>query len=462
MLSLDEKLLEKYRKMINLSELDTVGNNTNIKSNLVISNLTILTDAFFNNNIIINADIKTSNNIIVKDSIIHNITNNLTYSKVITSNSIINTDNIYVNNNLNTNNYNSNNSITILSNLNNVNMTCNNIICNVITSFSPISINSNNINFICNGINFNGIINKLSFNNINIYDKKILLNNDFINNTGLDVGNDSGFNIYGNNIGFIKTNTNNTSFILKPPNGTVNNLLTTDKLFNLNISGNTNILGKLSLYKNINCDNINIFNNCTINSFLYSGTVNTSIGLFGNSLFVENNTDLITAKTNNLVVNNDSVFQDTLYMTSTNIMNTILCDNNIFSTSLSTINNDLKVKTNFTNVNAFIMNDINNTSMVTYNINGKNMKTNNITIMTLLNSNNVNCNNIIITNNSIVKNDYYTNNFNNTSNTTSNTLIFYGTVVINQISEYYINSEAQTNLAVSTFYKRGNVLHVTL
>ena len=79
-----------------------------------------------------------------------------------------------------------------------------------------------------------------------------------------------------------------------------------------------------------------------------------------------------------------------------------------------------------------------------------------------VNSNNVNCNNIIITNNSIVKNDYYTNNFNNTSNTTSNTLIFYGTVVINQISEYYINSEAQTNLAVSTFYKRGNVLHVTL
>ena len=271
MLKLDRNLIQIYKKMIGLTQIDIdlSGNTIFIDSSTLNSNLYVSGYTIFNNNITVASDIKILGNIVINLDTL-NISNNL-------GNIILN-NNLTINSNLNISG-NSNIGYLVVSGNTNIlgNTTINNIL-NVsgittiqgtllTTIIQPVNnniltINGNTINIGNNNssIIIQGTSTYVGTTLLQTTDKIITLNINSLTYTGADIGNYSGIQIIGTGgTGFIQTNIDASKYLIKAPMSLLTNyILTQDANNNLNISGISTLNNNVSINSYLNVSNMSI------------------------------------------------------------------------------------------------------------------------------------------------------------------------------------------------------------
>ena len=465
MSELDRVLIEKYRKIINFTDIQNISNNTIFKTSLNLNYLNVLNNVIINGykNSIINADIITSNNILLRDCTAQsnlNTKNYYNYGKIqINNNILINEGYIYKNFVKDCSIY---NNISILSNINSSNIYSNDVLTTLITSNSLI-LSSKNININSNNININGTINSIIVANLKITDNIINLNFDDINNKGFDNGANCGINIIGNHIGYIKTNNELTNFLINAPsNLTTNYILCSDYNNNLNIIGssiiNNNIIINNSLFvkDSLYCKNISV-----LSSLIYNNDLKVSKIYCGGLLNI-NNTYINNAIIKKLCINNNTLFNDSATFLSKTVVNNINISNNLQCYSNISILNSVVVENDI--INNGKLNIITNmTSNNIFTVFGciKNTISDSIYI-NRLNSNKKICNNISINSSITIDNNYVTSNLTCYSNVSINTITILSQPICTLL-DCVNNLEALTNnIGLSQFYRTGDILKVRI
>jgi len=346
-MSLENNLIEKYKKMIDMNNIICNNTDTTILVDATCTNIfTLNNNAIFNNNVnflsnlnisgntIINSDINCTNINIFKNSLINNlqINNNL----YVSSNTILN-NNVSLLNNLNVSNFtNIRNTLTITSNLN--------VSGNAIF-MGTVSIN----NLIISGIS------KIE-NNLTLYSSLYVSNNSaFINDntifSNLYISGSSNFN----NGTIISNLTIPSNFIVNGIN-TINSnlqidnlayLYTLSNLSKLNVSSYTIIKGNISNTNSLNISgssvfdgNLGIINNLNISGSTISNNMNVS------TLYVSNNSIL-----NNCQINSKlNIIQSAIFNNNCLFNKNVTLNSNLTITSLNmnqlNIAGKIKIKLN--------------------------------------------------------------------------------------------------------------------
>ena len=367
MSQVDIAQIDKYRRMLGLTNFD----NSNTQINMILST-TIMKKTYISDSTIINNNISGLSDLyVLKDTEVNsiNVTNNL-YTTSLSCNNLNSMSNINGNNikcrglilqnDSICNNFIGNFlSISSKSTINN-NIIANNIIANNLT------ITSNNIIIgkINSDIKINGNVNYANFKNIIIKDKYIVINNNLA-----DHGYYSGFIINSTGTtGFIRTNLTADRYEIKLPNKTdIRYIATTDSNDNLSISGNTEISNDISVLSNLYINGNMIANGNSI--------FNDNLILSGNSIFnnnvtflsktIINNNIAINGKldlTSDLAVVGSTVFRkctltSDLHILGTNTIPTMDIGSNCFVSSNSTVNNNFIASSNLNLTNNLTTNN---------------------------------------------------------------------------------------------------------
>jgi carbonic anhydrase/acetyltransferase-like protein (isoleucine patch superfamily) len=380
MSTLDNILIQKYKEMIGLGNIQNVSNNTTIIGSVSInSDLYVSGTAILNGNTTINSNLYISGNANLLGNV--SVGNMLTVlgDSVIQGNTTI-TSNLYIENNSNISGnlrvsgdslFNS--SVSMMSSLNVSGITQfnNGLYVSDILQLNgnPLNIYGNTINIGNSNsvINIKGSANYVSTTDLKVVDKLISLNLNADTATGFDIGNMSGIEILGTSgTGYIRTDNTATRFEIKPPIGNSGYITTLDMdnnlfvsgtttlqndvtmLSSLYVSGNTNIKNSATVSSNLNVSgNTIIQGSVSVNSnLLVSGntvllgltSMNSNLNVSGNSLLngsLTVNSNLLV--NGNMVVNNNTTINTNLYVSGTSIFN----GNTTFNSSLYVSGNTL-------------------------------------------------------------------------------------------------------------------------
>uniref|UniRef100_A0A6C0ED46 Uncharacterized protein n=1 Tax=viral metagenome TaxID=1070528 RepID=A0A6C0ED46_9ZZZZ len=475
MSTLEQNLLSKYIKMINLNNFINVTGNTIINGSLSITSSLNVSGNTNLNNISIQSNLNISNNSILNNTSI--------CSNLIINNNVYNANNITLLNNLTIsgysilNNINANNSYifnstSFLSKLNingqsNINNISTNLITSNIININGININIGNPNSI---INMNGTSNFVMTQQLMLTDKIFTLNYNYTTNSGLDNGNLCGINILGiSSNGFIRTSLDASRFEIKVPNS-----ITTNYILTLDLNNNLNISGK-SLFQNSN--NINsslcVSGTANLNNIIASAQVNYNKNnlyinglIINNTCNVSNNSQLYSSNLNNCYINNSifnniSTINSVLNCTMPAIFNSNLYLNKLFVSNFSLLNNTVSNNSNL-NVSG---NTIINGALTTFSlINNKSIIIGNISIKSNLNANLTNINNNLSINSNLnISGNYIAcGNITLLSSIPSDNLNIIGQVISN-VPEYQTNLlAAQNGIPLWGFYRTGGILKIRL
>ena len=479
MLKLDRNLIQIYKKMIGLTQIDIdlSGNTIFIDSSTLNSNLYVSGYTIFNNNITVASDIKILGNIVINLDTL-NISNNL-------GNIILN-NNLTINSNLNISG-NSNIGYLVVSGNTNIlgNTTINNIL-NVsgittiqgtllTTIIQPVNnniltINGNTINIGNNNssIIIQGTSTYVGTTLLQTTDKIITLNINSLTYTGADIGNYSGIQIIGTGgTGFIQTNIDASKYLIKAPMSLLTNyILTQDANNNLNISGISTLNNNVSINSYLNVSNMSIIQGLiTVNSFInISGTsiiggqlsINSSLNISGNTIISGNvtllNTLIVSGPT---IINNNIYLSNNAFISGNSIINGNATITNILNVSgislinLTTIGTKLNVS-----LNSILQNNV---SFLSLNVSGPTIIQNNMSIgsqLQILGSTIMNSNTNI---NSNLNVSGITNIYGNT--TCSGNINVFGQLTT-YLPNYSLNSIAAANIPIGRLYRNGGIVCV--
>jgi len=355
MTTLDANLLQVYKNMVGLGNIQNVsGNSTFLGGVSVNSNLYVSSTAIFNNSVTVRGGLYVSGL-----TIINNATTILSSLKVSGSTIINGATSILSNLNVSGNTYITGNlSVSGPSIYFNGATTIGSSLSVSGTGFFQQAIYTNSINALNNNLTIDGQIINIGNANSNVYingtstyiattnlqiiDKLISLNINSSTLLGIDSGGNSGIEILGTSgTGYIKTNPDGTSFIIKAPanpnsgyiviqdlnnsiyiTGTSTLIGSTSVSSDLLVSGNTILQGSTSILSSLNVSGFTIINgNTTINNNLnVSGntiiygatTMNSSLNVSGNTCIIGNTTIV-----NSLYVSGNSVTNGNVSITST-------------------------------------------------------------------------------------------------------------------------------------------------
>lgn len=452
MAALDLYLRNKYKESLNINNFIVNENNSvelngnftfdeikyvqEIKGmgNLSVSSLSVTNDIFCNSNTIGVPNITTNSFVCNKMK-----TSSLTGNTLLSNNNVCN--DLYISGVATINTIDSNNCIGPY-------ITCSNISSSSITlSADKIIIGTETDN-----ITILGNINSYVVSNLQINDNVIHVNHENGNS-----GNSSGIEISGSTMGFIKTNLDNTDYIIKTPNNSLTemNILLIDDSKNIFITGNTTIKNKLSCLSNLNINSTLDIDTLTVNNILHNnGLLNVQNRLFCNDDITGNNFHTNTLN-NTLLISND-VISDNI-VTTMNILNSDNCiiKGNNTSENIKTDSINGQINCSYTNV--LTTNFINLNSITSNSIWANNIEvTNTLTGISFVN--NDSSNNVFNTcqlnkNNNIVGKCLY-------NNITVNSNIILGKNVIINPKEYLSNDDAKSISGIGTFYRIGNSLNV--
>ena len=237
MTSLDQILINKYKTMINLNNINDISNNTIIYGNM--SNMSFLYlsgNSFINNNTTINSNMNIFNNTYINNNL--SILSNLYINNNLISNNLSTLGNLQISNTSILNNLYVNNN-TILGNVSINNILNTNNLCqvnaniqtnNILALNNQLNINANTINIgnINSNVNFYGTSVYQATNQLTTIDKLISLNLNYTTFSGSDIGNSCGIQFYGSNgIGFIQTSSTGQQYQIKAPTSDTINYINT-------------------------------------------------------------------------------------------------------------------------------------------------------------------------------------------------------------------------------------------
>jgi len=354
MTTLDANLLQVYKNMVGLGNIQNVsGNSTFLGGVSVNSNFYVSSTSIFNNSVTVRGGLYVSGL-----TIINNVTTILS-SLTVSGPTIINgatsilsnlnvSGNTYITGNLSVSGPSIylNGPTTIGSSLN-VSGTgifqqavytnsINAINNNLIIDGQTITIGNANSN-----VYINGTSTYIATTNLQIIDKLISLNLNLLNLLGADNGGNSGIEILGTSgTGYIKTNLDGTSFLIKAPanpnsgyiviqdlnnsiyiTGTSTLIGSTSVGSDLYVSGNTILRGSTSILSSLNVSGFTIINGSTIinnnltvsgNTIIYGATtMNSLLNVSGNTC-INGNTTIV----NSLYVSGNSIINGNVSITS--------------------------------------------------------------------------------------------------------------------------------------------------
>ena len=376
MTTLDANLLQVYKNMVGLGNIQNVsGNSTFLGGVSVNSNLYVSSTAIFNNSVTVRGGLYVSGL-----TIINNATTILSSLKVSGSTIINGTTSILSNLNVSGNTYITGNlSVSGPSIYLNGATTIGSSLSVSGTGFFQQAVYTNSINALNNNLTIDGQIINIGNANSNVYingtstyiattnlqiiDKLISLNLNSSTLLGADSGGNSGIEILGTSgTGYIKTNPDGTSFIIKAPanpnsgyiviqdlnnsiyiTGTSTLIGSTSVGSDLTVSGNTILQGSTSILSSLNVSGFTIINgNTTINNNLnVSGntiiygatTMNSSLNVSGNTCIIGNTT----------IVNSLYVFGNSVINGNVSITSTLVVSGNTTIKGSQTIGNSLYV-----------------------------------------------------------------------------------------------------------------------
>lgn len=450
-------LSEKYKYMCNATNIKSIGNNTFIKSNLIVPNLGLYNTAYINKNITISGNIYTdiyiSNSITLNNSFVDNI-----YSKNIEVSNIINKD-IY------TSNIYCNKFITDIGTYTGADLYTTNIVTNVlnIDTISSTILNINNdIRISCNTCIIKGVVNNIVYNNVNISDNIVNINYDAKTQFGNDTGNNSGIEIKSiNSSGYIKTSDDLSHVLIKYPNiDTVNKIIVFDEYNNFYNAGDVNIHTDLFSYSDMKSDIINIIGYTTLLTNLNCYSTLTNVEL------ISTNNILTTDFESNILLSTNFIVANTSEINNITVLNNLYSKNDTYNELYVKANinlqNNLDVDNNFTSTSTIYVNKSFNLSsnIISTNIMSDTCIVNNITILSCICKKSIHTN-LITTN--INSNVICTNNITHYSVTNNNYTHFIGNIVLLNISEYSDNIVAISQSgAIGSLYRIGEILNILI
>ena len=485
-MSQELSLINIYKNMINLDNINNISNNTILKGNIsnistitirentilcgetsLQSNLTIVGPVTNQYNISYLSDLTVINNANIKNSL--TIGSNLN----ITNNTIIGNA-LIINDNLNVNNISIQNTLYINNTWTSTNIQPNNILAkenNIHLRGSVINIGDINSN-----VNLIGTTLYQATQELVVIDKLISLNLNYTNFSGQDIGNDVGILLYGSSgIGYIKTDATAQKYFIKVPSSTSTNYINTiDSNYNLIVTGTSILINNISILSSLNVSNNTIFSNMTtvLSSLFISNKTNITNNVTIQSQLLSNNLNLQSnltcssniAITNNINLNNLNIYANLFVSNTATIQN-------------FTTNSSLDVKNNayigcLTNLASLY---ISNNSLFNSNVTLNSMLINTGTTiinnaifssdLTTLASNTINGNsyirsNLFVSNNTNIRgNITFGSNLNLSALTTLN---IYGTIIA-PLSQYATNTLATINgVPLWGFYRTGGIVKIRL
>ena len=498
MLSMVDKAQQlKYQKMLGLTNFDSNTQRTALQAQAtILGSLFISSTSFLINNLTILSDLNVSNNSIHVNNV--NVKSNLTILEtanilnVNISNNTILQSNIIISStlsslSLSTNNF-YNNNITI----NSVSYLNNNInISNIYQNSSLLSIFSNTINIGNSNsiINILGTSNYFAINEIKIIDKVIGINSNNlsqISSVYSTNGSNCGINIESSSgIGFIKTSTDGSYFLIKAPmDSKVRTITTVDYDNNLSISGVSILYNAASVMSNLYVNGktvfqgnakfmasvlvsgSSLFNNdvVCVKDALISGNTNFNSRVTMSSAFNVNGKGLLYGNTtfisDILILGNSNVKGSITILSNLNINgNSILGGtttlySNIYVSSISiingqaTLNSSLNVKKN---------SNIFGTTTI---MNNLYISSNTLLQGTMTINNNLNIDGNVLINGKMtigsaiafINNDY-----------TNYTTLYIKSRINSALPEYKTNQEALDNgVPIWGFYRTGGIIKICL
>lgn len=347
---IDANLTLKYKNMVGFKNITidkakglTFSSKVSINSNLFICGNSILNNLSINSNLYISGSAIINNNTTLKSVL--NIAGPVNINGTVSINSSLNIlGNTNINNNLLVNGSTIYNGPVVHSSnmyVSNYTTFQNGINVNNITG-TTINLNSSTINIgNPNSMVFiNGTTNSLASSEILINNKLIALNVNSTNFQGTDLGSSSGIQIMGiNSYGFIMTTSNASRYQIKTPLiGSPTNYITIQDLNNnLIISGNSTLIGGISVISNILVSGGSILNNYTSinNSLNISGSTTLNSSFFNNSLIINGST---------LFNNRCSMLSSLNVNGLTNINNLISINSSLNISGSAKFNNNTSVK----------------------------------------------------------------------------------------------------------------------
>lgn len=490
MSAVDLAQIEKYKKMLGLTNLNNTTDktvmvaSTTINGMLYVSSIMVLQNdvSTMNLNVLndLNANQLSVNNIEINSSIVNNITvgNDLVSNNIFVDGSIaINNDSIF-------------NKLNIYDvNVSNNSYISNNITCGSINTHSTmITILSDNIKIghEHSNITIDGTIVNATSTDIELRDKYFILNNDYVEKD--DIGNNAGFLINTTGTaGFIKTNESATRYEIITPNDTTTRYIATlDNNNNLIISGTTFLHGNVTILSNLL-----VSNDATISG---DTLFNSLLNISGNSTFNDTVTCLSTVNVNgNITIENDTNCNSDLYIDgianfqNVNISNDMNINNNtniygnvtigsslnIYGETLlggtTTVGQDLIVSKNML-LNSSLTGLSDLTINGTTNVAGNIVVNNNLNISntTLFNGNSTMVSSLYVSDDIIISGDVTLGEFVSTyssfieNHTNFNQFEIFSQIVT-LLPNYLNNEEAVTNgVPLWGFYRTGGILKIRL
>jgi len=478
---LDNILIEKYKKMIDLDNLLYTNNSIlyknqlNIKNNLYVSNTSNINNISLNSNLLVNNNTNNINSITVNNNLY--VSSNTLFNNIY-SNICNNNNNLNVNNNIYISNISLlNNKTTLLSqlfinnssiinqglkvyNINPINNTIN---------FNAININIGNVGIDMSNVNFNGTLSSIITNELYVVDKLISLNANITNLSSNDIGNNGGLEILGiTSTGYIRTSNDSKYYELKyPNNNSLYKLPILDSNNNLYISGSTLIYQNTTLNSSLNITNNCITNNLSNNSLLSisNNTILNNSLQINNNLYISktsllNNNISINSKlnlNNNFITNNLSLLSS-LYISNNTRLNNVSLYSSLYISNNNIITNNTSILSLLYVSNNSILNNVSLNSSLNI-INNINLL-NNTTILSqlyissnteILNNSNI-LNNLNVSGNSIINN-----------NLTLGSILNINSTIIANLPEYKDNITASNaGVPLWGFYRTGGIVKIRL
>ena len=485
MTSLDQILINKYKTMINLNNINDISNNTIIYGNM--SNMSFLYlsgNSFINNNTTINSNMNIFNNTYINNNL--SILSNLYINNNLISNNLSTLGNLQISNTSILNNLYVNNN-TILGNVSINNILNTNNLCqvnaniqtnNILALNNQLNINANTINIgnINSNVNFYGTSVYQATNQLTTIDKLISLNLNYTTFSGSDIGNSCGIQFYGSNgIGFIQTSSTGQQYQIKAPTSdTINYINTIGLDQSLNVTGYSNFINQITLYTSLYVSNNSLIQNSTsiLSSLYISNTSNLNYYTINNNLLSQNgNIQSYVSIGSQLYISNNSIINNTIIKSNLLVSNqSIIYNNTTINSNLNISGNTIML--NITNLGSLYISSnailSQNTTMQSILVSGTSI-INNVTILSNLNISN----NTIINNNSMILS-----NLNCSNNSIINGNITFGSAlngitalsqlnilgtIISPLPEYLTNSSAATNgVNLWGFYRTGGIVKVRL
>ena len=322
-------------------------------------------------------------------------------------------------------------------------------------------------------IYMNGTTNYINNTKLTINDNLITLNINS-NNEPIDDGSNSGIEILGSNIGFIKTSEDGSRYYIKAPMENITrSIATLDENENLTISGRSLFYKDVTINSTLYISDTSIFNNNTI--------INSNLNILGNTIinnnstilsniYIKNNTNIYSDTTTNmsLTVLNDSILPNTLVNANLVFMgNSNLLSNTTIYSSLNLYGNsnfitDLTVSSSL-NISSNTIFNNNTTIKSNLYISGNSLINNNANIYKslLVSGNSILANNVSINSNlNIQDNSLLLGNV--SIGTTTSKLNILGQIS-SRLKEYPTNSSAAANgISLYGFYRTGGIVKIRL